>query len=155
MSVIADPNTVLPAAVGARSQRADVAVIGGGIVGLATAMALASDYSASVVVLEAEGALAAHQTGNNSGVIHSGLYYKPGSLKARLCTEGRKALVQFCEQRNIPYEMCGKVVVAMHESELPALDELQRRGMANELADLRRPSIEEILATEPHVAGAS
>ena len=83
MSVIAHPNTLLPAVIGARSERADVAVIGGGIVGLATAMALATDYSASVVVLEAEGSVAAHQTGNNSGVIHSGLYYKPGSLKAR------------------------------------------------------------------------
>ena len=155
MSVIADPNCVLPAATGTLSERADVAVIGGGIVGLATAMAMATDYSASVVVLEAEGALAAHQTGNNSGVIHSGLYYKPGSLKARLCTEGRKALVQFCDERNIPYELCGKVVVAVNESELAALDELERRGRANELADLKRLSIEEIREYEPHVAGVA
>src|SRR5207253_8407772 len=133
-------------------ERYDIAVIGGGIVGLATAMALASDYSASVIVVEAEGELANHQTGNNSGVIHSGLYYKPGSLKARLCTQGRKALVQFCEERNVPYELCGKVVVAVNESELPALDELQRRGAANELADLKRLSIEELREYEPHVA---
>jgi len=145
----------IPPVARGRSDRRDVAVIGGGIVGLATAMALATEYSASVVVLEAEGTLAAHQTGNNSGVIHSGLYYKPGSLKARLCTEGRTALVQFCDERNIPYELCGKVVVATHESELPALDELQRRGMANELAGLKRLSIEEIREYEPHVAGVA
>jgi L-2-hydroxyglutarate oxidase len=155
MSVIAQQHGVPRGPIDDRSERADVAVIGGGIVGLATAMALASDYSASVVVLEAEGTLAAHQTGNNSGVIHSGLYYKPGSLKARLCTEGRRALVRFCEERNIPYEMCGKVVVATHETELPALDELERRGTANELADLRRMSIEEIREYEPHVAGVA
>src|SRR6267142_5681099 len=130
MTAIAQHIPIAPVAGG--SECFDVAVIGGGIVGLATAMALASDYAASVIVLEAEGALAAHQTGNNSGVIHSGLYYKPGSLKARLCIEGRKALVQFCDERNIPYELCGKVVVAVNESELAALDELQRRGMANE-----------------------
>src|SRR5438067_13882541 len=106
---------------------------------MATAMALAGERR-SVVVLEAESRLAAHQTGNNSGVIHSGLYYKPGSLKARLCTEGRKALVQFCDERNIPYELCGKVVVAVNESELAALDELEQRGRANELADLKRLS---------------
>ena len=155
MTAIAHPHNDLPVAIEDRSERADVAVIGGGIVGLATAMALASDYSASVIVLEAEGALAAHQSGNNSGVIHSGLYYKPGSLKARLCTEGRRALVRFCEERNIPYELSGKVVVATHESELPALDELQRRGTANELGDLRRLSIEEIREFEPLVAGVA
>ena len=153
MTAIAQHIPIAPVAGG--SESFDVAVIGGGIVGLATAMALASDYAASVIVLEAEGALASHQTGNNSGVIHSGLYYKPGSLKARLCTEGRKALVRFCDERNIPYELCGKVVVATHESELPALDELQRRGAANELADLRRLSIEEVREYEPHVAGVA
>ncbi|MFI5378669.1 MAG: L-2-hydroxyglutarate oxidase [Tepidisphaerales bacterium] len=131
----------------------DVAVIGGGIVGLATAMTLTSEHAISIIVLEAEGALAAHQTGHNSGVIHSGLYYKPGSLKARLCTEGRQSLVNFCQQRNIRHELCGKVVVAISESELPALDELQRRGTAIGLADLRRLSIEEIREREPHAAG--
>src|SRR5882762_7553911 len=153
MTAIAQHIPIAPVAGG--SESFDVAVIGGGIVGLATAMALASDYSASVIVVEAEGALASHQTGNNSGVIHSGLYYKPGSLKARLCIEGRQALVRFCEERNIPHELCGKVVVATHESELPALDELLRRGTANELAGLRRLSIEEIREYEPHVAGAA
>src|SRR4051812_29631109 len=136
-------------------QRYDIAVIGGGIVGLASAMALASQYNASVIVVEAEGELASHQTGNNSGVIHSGLYYKPGSLKARLCTEGRSALIRFCDERNIPYELCGKVVVATSEAELPALDELQRRGAANGLADLKRLSIEQIRESEPHVAGVA
>ena len=152
MTTLAD--TPIPS-LSASSERFDVAVIGGGIVGLATAMALAIEHSASVIVLEAEGVLASHQTGNNSGVIHSGLYYKPGSLKARLCSEGRKALVQFCDERNIPYELCGKVVVAVDESELPALDELQRRGTANQLADLKRLSTEEIREYEPHVAGVA
>lgn len=136
-------------------ERFDIAVIGGGIVGLATAMALASVYSASVIVVEAEGDLANHQTGNNSGVIHSGLYYKPGSLKARLCTQGRDALVRFCEERDIPFDLCGKVVVAINDSELKALDELQRRGTANGLAQLNRLSIEEIRQFEPNVAGVA
>ncbi len=135
------------------SARTDIAVIGGGIVGLATAMALASEHHASVIVLEAESRLAAHQTGSNSGVIHSGMYYKPGSLKAKLCSEGRNALYQFCQQRNIPVDNCGKVVVATRESELPRLYELQRRGAANGLADLRRLTIDEIREYEPHVAG--
>jgi L-2-hydroxyglutarate oxidase len=133
----------------------DIAIIGGGIVGLATAMALSQSSPASILVLEAEPALAAHQTGNNSGVIHSGLYYKPGSLKARLCADGRAKLIQFCRQHNLPHEICGKVVVAVDESELPALDELQRRGTANGLADLRRLSIQEIREHEPHVAGVA
>ena len=137
------------------AERFDVAVIGGGIVGLASAMALAADHSASVIVVEAEGELANHQTGNNSGVIHSGLYYKPGSLKARLCTQGRQALVRFCQQRDITFELCGKVVVAINDKELPALDELQRRGTANGLSDLERLSIDQIRQFEPHVAGVA
>lgn len=131
----------------------DVAIIGGGIVGLATAMAIVQRYRASVCVVEAENDLAAHQTGNNSGVIHSGLYYKPGSLKAKLCTEGRDELYRFCEERNITHERTGKVVVALSESELPALDTLQQRGLANGLKNLRRLSIEEVRRHEPHVAG--
>lgn len=136
------------------SQRCEIVVIGGGIVGLATAMALTS-AGRSVLVLEAEDRLAAHQTGNNSGVIHSGLYYKPGSLKARLCAEGREAMFQFCAQHRITHERCGKVVVAIDESELPALDELIRRGTANGLLGLRRMPIEEIREREPHVAGVA
>ena len=105
----------------------DVAVIGGGIVGLATARELAT--SKTVVVLEAETYLAAHQTGHNSGVIHSGLYYKPGSLKAINCKNGRDAMYRYCAERDIPHDPCGKIVVATHKDELPPLDELERRGI--------------------------
>lgn len=131
----------------------DVAVIGGGVVGTATAMALSAHPGLSIVVLEAEDRLAAHQTGNNSGVIHSGLYYKPGSLKARNCVEGRKALYRFCEENDIPHERCGKVVVATSETELPALEELERRGMANGLQGIRRLDADGIREHEPHVSG--
>lgn len=131
----------------------DVAVIGGGIVGTATAMALTERAAASVVVLEAESRLAAHQTGNNSGVIHSGLYYKPGSLKARNCVEGRDELYRFCERYRLPHERCGKLVVAVSRAELPALDELERRGRANGLQDMRRLSGSELRQYEPHVRG--
>ena len=131
----------------------DIAIIGGGIVGLATAFALSTRSRLSLVVLEAEDRLAAHQTGHNSGVIHSGLYYKPGSLKARNCAEGREALYRFCAEHDIPHERCGKVVVATRASELPALDELERRGRANGLEGLRRLRGEEIREHEPHAAG--
>jgi L-2-hydroxyglutarate oxidase len=137
------------------SRRFDAAVIGGGIVGLATAMALAREHRRSVIVLEAEGRLAAHQTGNNSGVIHSGLYYKPGSLKARLCTSGRDEMYRFCADHGVTHERCGKVVVAIDESELPALDTLQQRGAANGLKNLRRLSMEQVREHEPHVAGVA
>lgn len=130
----------------------DVAVIGGGLVGLATAMALA-ERGADVAVLEAEDRLATHQSGHNSGVIHSGLYYKPGSLKARLCVEGARALWSFCEEEGIATRRCGKLVVATQEEELPRLDELERRGQANGLSGLRRLRAEEIREVEPHAAG--
>jgi L-2-hydroxyglutarate oxidase len=131
----------------------DVAVIGGGIVGTATAMAILRRRPLSLVVLEKEARLAAHQTGNNSGVIHSGLYYKPGSLKARNCTTGREALYQFCAERGIPAERCGKVVVATRKGQLGVLEELQRRGEANGLSGLRRLRPEEIREIEPHATG--
>lgn len=131
----------------------DVAVIGGGIVGVATAMALVSKPDRSVVVLEAESRLAAHQTGNNSGVIHSGLYYKPGSLKARNCTEGREAMYRFCAEQGIACERCGKVVVATSPEELPALDRLEERGRANGLEGIQRLTPEAIREREPHVTG--
>src|SRR5919204_2414181 len=135
------------------SPRYDVVVIGGGIVGLATAMALRSASRASLAVLEAEDRIATHQTGHNSGVIHSGLYYKPGSLKARNCVEGRQAMYRFCEEHGIAHERCGKVVVATHEGELPALEELERRGRANGLQGVRRLKPEEIRECEPHASG--
>ena len=131
----------------------DVAIIGGGIIGLATAMALTSRRSLSLIVLEAEERLAAHQTGHNSGVIHSGLYYKPGSLKARNCAEGRETMYRFCEEHQIAHERCGKVVVATHESELPRLDRLEERGRVNGLTGLRRLRAEELQEYEPHLAG--
>lgn len=131
----------------------DVAIVGGGIVGMATALALSSLRSVKLVVLEAEDRLAPHQSGHNSGVIHSGLYYKPGSLKARNCVEGRKQLYRFCQEHAIPHERCGKLVVATSQSELPALAELERRGQANGLEGLRRVSREELRDHEPYVAG--
>jgi L-2-hydroxyglutarate oxidase len=131
----------------------DVAVIGGGIVGMASAVALCRQRHLSLVVLEAENDLAAHQTGHNSGVIHSGLYYKPGSLKARNCAEGRKALYRFCQEHGIPHERCGKVVVATESREFAALDELERRGLANGLTGLRPLDAAGLREHEPHVAG--
>lgn len=130
-----------------------MAIIGGGIVGLATAMALVQTFDVSLVVLEAEDKLAAHQTGNNSGVIHSGLYYKPGSLKARNCTAGREALYRFCETHRIAHDNCGKIVVATAAREIPYLDKLEERGRANGLTGLRRLKAEELHEFEPHVNG--
>jgi (S)-2-hydroxyglutarate dehydrogenase len=131
----------------------DVAIIGGGIVGLATALALVRQTRARVVVLEAEPDIARHQTGHNSGVIHSGLYYKPGSHKARNCVEGRAALIQFCTEHKIPFQLCGKVVVATTPAELPALEELHRRGVANGLVGIRRLSAGALRDFEPHTTG--
>jgi L-2-hydroxyglutarate oxidase LhgO len=113
-------------------ERADVVVVGAGVLGLATAVELLRrrpDWA--VLVLEKEAAPALHQTGRNSGVIHSGVYYAPGSLKAKLCTWGRELLIEFCDEEGVPYEVCGKVIVATDEAERPALAELHRRAMAN------------------------
>ncbi len=132
----------------------DVAVIGGGIVGAATAYALGQAGSApALILLEKETRLAAHQTGNNSGVIHSGLYYRPGSLKARNCTSGRDALYAFCEEWQLPFERCGKVVIAIRDEELPALAELERRGRENGLHGLERLDAGQIRQIEPHATG--
>ena len=120
--------------------------------GLATARALLP-LTRSVAVLEAEDHLAPHQTGHNSGVLHSGLYYKPGSLKARLCIQGRLAMVAYCREKGIPHEVCGKLVVATHEAQLQRLDALEARGRENGLTDLRRLEAAEIAAFEPHAAG--
>lgn len=132
----------------------DVAVIGGGIVGAATALALTEQAPGRrVVVIEKEDRLARHQTGNNSGVIHSGLYYRPGSLKAKNCVEGRDALYQFCTEYQIPHERCGKVVVATNDNELAALDELEKRGQANGLKGLERLDSAGLKHHEPQVSG--
>jgi L-2-hydroxyglutarate oxidase len=130
----------------------DVAVVGAGLVGLAAAMALAG-RGLTVTVLEAEDRVAAHQSGHNSGVIHSGLYYKPGSLKARLCVDGSRALFRFCAEEGIAHQRCGKLVVALHPEELPRLEELERRGRANGLEGVRRLPAGEIPEIEPHAAG--
>ncbi len=131
----------------------DVAVIGGGIIGMSTAMALTGGGCRSLIVVEAEADLATHQSGRNSGVIHSGLYYKPGSSKARNCTAGREELYRFCEEHGIAYERCGKVIVATCEHERVVLDELQEKGIANGLRGLRKLSPEEIREREPYVRG--
>ena len=131
----------------------DVAIIGGGIVGLATAMALLKRFKISLIILEAENQVAAHQTGHNSGVIHSGLYYKPGSLKALNCVTGREAMYHFCEEQNIAHDNCGKIVIATDQREIPALNLLEERGHANGLVGMKRLKLEEIKEYEPHVNG--
>lgn len=131
----------------------DVLIVGGGIVGLGTGLALAG--RASVTVVETEKHVAQHQTGHNSGVIHSGLYYKPGSAKARNCAEGRELLYRFCADNGIPHERCGKLVVATDATELPALEELERRGAANGLDNIRRLDREQLREIEPHVNGVA
>jgi L-2-hydroxyglutarate oxidase LhgO len=131
----------------------DVLVVGGGVVGLATARAIvASRPDLSVAVLEKESRVARHQTGRNSGVLHSGLYYRPGSNKARLCVEGRLAMERFCTEHGVPFERCGKVVVAVGTRELPRLDELERRGAANGVR-AERIGPERLREIEPHAAG--
>ncbi len=135
-------------------QKFDVIIVGGGIVGMATALKLSQQTKARIAVIEAEDHVAAHQTGNNSGVIHSGLYYRPGSLKAQNCVTGRKAMYAFCEQYDIPHDRCGKLVVATHEDELPRLQDLYERGLANGLQGLRYlKKAEELQEYEPHVTG--
>src|SRR3954469_25128572 len=113
-------------------QTFDFAVIGGGIVGLSSAMALGRRFPAArIVLLEKEHSLAAHQTGHNSGVIHTGIYYKPGSMKARLARDGNRRMVEFCSEHGIPHDMCGKIIVATAENELPRLGTLYQRAVDN------------------------
>ncbi len=132
----------------------DLTIVGGGILGLATALKITAAHpNIRLLILEKEAALAQHQTGNNSGVIHSGLYYRPGSLKARSCVSGRKELMAFCDANSVPYEICGKVVVAIGPAELPRLDELHRRGQANGLQGVAIIGPERLKEIEPHAAG--
>ena len=133
----------------------DVAIIGGGILGLATARALITERpELRIVVVEKETELATHQTGHNSGVIHAGLYYAPGSLKARLCVDGRRRLLELCDERGIPIGRCGKVVVATDAGQIPALDELGRRAAANGV-EATRLGPEALTEREPHAAGVA
>jgi L-2-hydroxyglutarate oxidase len=136
------------------SRTYDVVVIGAGILGLVTARRLLRGRPGlRLAVLEKEAEIAAHQTGHNSGVVHSGIYYSPGSLKARLCTAGKGALETYVAERGLPYERCGKLIVATKESELPRLDELERRAIANRVRDLRMIDGSELNAIEPNVVG--
>ena len=138
------------------STSADLAIIGGGIVGCATALAISTrNPKLKIVLFEKEALLAQHQTGHNSGVIHAGLYYRPGSLKASTCATGREALYRFCTEHDIPHQRCGKVVVAVNEAEIAALDELERRGKANGLDGLQRLTATEVQEREPHVRGVA
>ncbi len=132
----------------------DIAVVGGGIVGVATAYKLQLAYpDRTIAVIEKEKRLADHQTGNNSGVIHSGIYYKPGSYKARLCVNGRRELVRFAQDYNVSHDICGKVVVAAERNELKQLDAIYQRALDNEVEDVRRINAEEIKDLEPYCAG--
>jgi len=134
--------------------RYNVIIIGGGVVGLGVALEITRRFPhLRLLLLEKEAGVARHQSGHNSGVIHSGVYYKPGSMKARLCVAGAAAMVDFCREQGIPHEVCGKVIVATHADELPRLEELRMRGEANGLAGLRLIGPEELREIEPHSAG--
>ena len=136
------------------SGECDVAVVGAGILGLAVTRELLSRHPGlSVRVLEKENAVGRHQTGHNSGVVHAGIYYAPGSLKARLCVEGAREMYEYCERNAIAHDRCGKVIVALDESELPGLDELERRGRANAVPGLRRLDADGLREVEPHARG--
>jgi 2-hydroxyglutarate dehydrogenase len=134
----------------------DIAIVGGGILGMAVARELLERRpGARLCVFEQEDRIGRHQTGRSSGVIHAGIYYEPGSLKARLCVEGAAALYAYCDERQIPYEKSGKLVLAVDETELGRLDDLERRGRANRVPELRRLSSDEIPAVEPHARGVA
>jgi (S)-2-hydroxyglutarate dehydrogenase len=137
-------------------QRFDVVVIGGGIVGLSVATRFSCVFpKLRLTLLEKEAAVGQHQSGHNSGVIHSGIYYKPGSLKAKLCVEGAAAMVKFCQEHGIPHQICGKVIVATSEDEIPRLHSLLERGRANGLTGLRLLDREELREIEPHCGGVA
>lgn len=130
-----------------------IVFIGGGIVGLSSAYKLLEKVETELILLEAEDSLAKHQTGNNSGVIHSGIYYKPGSLKAKNCALGREMLYDFCKQHEIPHERCGKIIVATNQREVQTLQMLEERGRQNGLTEIRRLSKDEIKEYEPYTEG--
>ena len=133
-----------------KSNNYDIVIVGGGILGLATAMELSSQNLRFIICLiEKEAELALHQTGHNSGVIHSGLYYRPGSLKAQNCVSGSKALKEFCDEHGVKYDLVGKVVVAVTEDELPALNTLHERGTANGVEGLKMIDLSLIHISEP------
>jgi L-2-hydroxyglutarate oxidase len=135
-------------------KQCDVAIIGAGIVGLPVGLQLVrKNPGLKVIILDKEAEVASHQTGHNSGVIHSGLYYKPGSLKARLCVDGSAAMVEFCEEYAVPYDICGKIIVATEEREVPGLNELLRRGRANGVSGLRELNAQQIREIEPYASG--
>jgi L-2-hydroxyglutarate oxidase LhgO len=136
------------------TQEPEVAIVGAGIVGLAIGLEVTRRLpGVRLCVIEKEPAVASHQTSHNSGVVHSGIYYRPGSLKARLCVTGAEAMVRFCAEHGIPYERCGKVIVSTREEEIAQLEELYRRGIGNGLRGLRMLRAEEIREFEPHAAG--
>jgi L-2-hydroxyglutarate oxidase LhgO len=136
------------------NRRYDVVIVGGGIVGLSVALEITRRFPRlSLLLLEKEDRVARHQSGHNSGVIHSGIYYKPGSLKARLCVEGAGAMLQFCREHGIPHQICGKVIVATAEEEFPRLEELRRRGEANGVAGVQAIGPEQLREIEPHARG--
>src|SRR5438128_1600322 len=135
--------------------RSDLAIVGGGIVGLATAYQFTRAFAGrSVVVLEKEAELAAHQSGRNSGVLHSGIYYKPGSLKATNCRAGKRLMEEFCAAEGVPFEIRGKVIVAVSEVELPALERIHERGVANGV-QCERIGPERLRELEPRAAGVA
>ena len=139
---------------GAAAGRFDIAIVGGGIIGLATALALLErNPGISLCLIEKEPDLARHQSGHNTGVIHAGIYYRPGSLKARLCREGKEDLIRFAEEHSIPYKLSGKLIVALDEQELPRLAELKARAEANGVPGVEEIGAERIREIEPHAVG--
>jgi len=136
------------------SNKFDFIIVGGGVVGLATAYKLQLKFSQkSIAILEKENGVASHQTGRNSGVIHSGIYYKPGSYKAKNCFDGRNQLVKYAEEKNVPYEECGKVIVATKKEELPILEDIFQRGIENRTEGIKFLNSEEIKEKEPFIEG--
>jgi L-2-hydroxyglutarate oxidase len=132
----------------------DVTVIGAGIVGLSTAYKLSlAQPNLKILIIEKESGVAAHQTGNNSGVIHSGIYYKPGSYKAKNCVDGRRELVQFCQQHGVSHDVCGKIIVATDANDIPRLNTIYERGIQNGIEDIRLIDETQIREIEPHAAG--